>query len=165
MSTSQRVGRGFHRLGLFLAAIPLLVGGWFSVLTAKDEARIGLYKHQQLVCAHEHIAQAKPYLSDEDARRAGLPNGFELDQGNEVPSAAQKPWELNWQIRLKQIGCSEYGDETVTFKEAHDPPDFKWLSVFARVLGLGLAISLAVSFAVYGVVCAIGWVIGGFAAS
>jgi hypothetical protein len=27
MSTSQRVSRGFHRLGLFLAAIILLVGG------------------------------------------------------------------------------------------------------------------------------------------
>ena len=27
MSTAQRVSRGFHRLALFLAAIPLLVGG------------------------------------------------------------------------------------------------------------------------------------------
>jgi len=32
-------------------------------------------------------------------------------------------------------------------------------------LGLGLAMTLAVSLAVYGLVRAIGWVIGGFAAS
>jgi hypothetical protein len=38
MSTSQRVSRGFHRLGLFLAAILLLVGGTLSVIYALDEA-------------------------------------------------------------------------------------------------------------------------------
>jgi hypothetical protein len=30
MSTSQRVTRGFHRLALFLAAIPLIVGALWS---------------------------------------------------------------------------------------------------------------------------------------
>ena len=37
MLSSQRVG-GFHRLALFLAAIPLLVGGYFSVIYAVREA-------------------------------------------------------------------------------------------------------------------------------
>jgi hypothetical protein len=36
MSTSQRVSRGFHRLALFLAAIPLLIGGYFSTMAAPD---------------------------------------------------------------------------------------------------------------------------------
>lgn len=77
MSTSQRVSRGFHRLALFLAAIPLLIGTYFSIVIAYS-------------------------------------------------------------------GSSTEGD--VTFTQAR------------------LAITLAVSLAVYGVVRAIGWVIGGFAA-
>jgi hypothetical protein len=39
-----------------------------------------------------------------------------------------------------------------------------WRIKFAELLAKGLTISLAVSLAVYGVVRAIGWVIGGFAA-
>src|SRR5215510_6813034 len=36
MSTAQRVSRDFHRLALFLAAIPLLLGGSLSVYIAFD---------------------------------------------------------------------------------------------------------------------------------
>ena len=82
MSASQRVSRGFHRLGLFLAAIPLLVGGALVITSAIDKV-----------------------------------------------------------------------------------PEFSWLSAFAAsVEWLGLAITLAVTLAVYGLVRTIGWVIGGFAA-
>ena len=35
---ATRIRRGFHRLALFLAAIPLLVGGYFSVIYAVREA-------------------------------------------------------------------------------------------------------------------------------
>jgi hypothetical protein len=38
MSTSQRLSRGFHRLGLFLAVIPLLVGGIIAIGSAIGEA-------------------------------------------------------------------------------------------------------------------------------
>ena len=144
MATSQRLSRGFHRLALFLAAVPLLVGGWFAVLTAKDEARIALYKHQQLVCAHEHIAQApaahppKGLLSDEDV-------GFPLS--------------------LKGVGCSGNENETVTYEEARNPPGFNWFATFTSTLMPSMAITLALSLAVYGIVRTIGWVIGGFAAS
>ena len=34
MSTAKRVSRGFHRLAVFLAAIPLLLGGSLSVYIA-----------------------------------------------------------------------------------------------------------------------------------
>jgi hypothetical protein len=34
MAASQWVSRGFHRLGLFLAAIIVLVGGYYWVATA-----------------------------------------------------------------------------------------------------------------------------------
>jgi hypothetical protein len=35
---ATRISRGFHRLALFLAAIPLLIGGYFSVVYAVGEA-------------------------------------------------------------------------------------------------------------------------------
>jgi len=41
----------------------------------------------------------------------------------------------------------------------------QWRINFAKVLAVGLAITLAATLAVYGIVRAMGWVIGGFAAS
>jgi hypothetical protein len=38
MGASTRVTRGFHRLALFSAAIPLLVGGYLAVVYAVGEA-------------------------------------------------------------------------------------------------------------------------------
>ena len=35
---SQKISRGFHRLGIFLAAIPLLIGGAASIIDALDQA-------------------------------------------------------------------------------------------------------------------------------
>jgi len=39
---ATRVSRGFHRLALFLAAIPLLIGGYFSVIYAVGETYGGV---------------------------------------------------------------------------------------------------------------------------
>jgi hypothetical protein len=39
------------------------------------------------------------------------------------------------------------------------------LNEVVRLLGIGLAITLAISLGVYGLIRAIGWVIGGFAAT
>jgi hypothetical protein len=38
MRTSQRVSRGFHRLAIFFAGIPLMVGVIVSVMTAMGNA-------------------------------------------------------------------------------------------------------------------------------
>jgi hypothetical protein len=38
MAISQRLSRGFHRLALFSAVIPLLVGGYLSAVYAVGEA-------------------------------------------------------------------------------------------------------------------------------
>ena len=78
--SAQKISRGFHRLGVFLAAIPLLAGG---------------------------------------------------------------AWTIFWTLEPE---AADFGN--------------KFLD-----LGVGFAISLVTSLAVYGVVRAIGWVIGGFAAS
>jgi hypothetical protein len=49
MSTSQRVSRGFHRLALFLAAIPFLVGVAFSASGALDHAKHKRTEHAREV--------------------------------------------------------------------------------------------------------------------
>jgi hypothetical protein len=71
---------------------------------------------------------------------------------------------LNQVIDLKRTGC--FGSETITVREALKPlTSLDWLSVFATTMALGVAITLLFSLVVYGLVRAIGWVIGGFAAS
>ena len=81
--TATKIGRGFHRLALLLAALPLLIGGSLSVYIAFDLANRLWEQHQTLVCAHQHIAAQKPGE-----------NVF--DQFNTV--------------KLKQIGCSNSDD-------------------------------------------------------
>ena len=55
------------------------------------------------------------------------------------------------------------GYEAVSFDEARNPPS--WLGMFLRSLGPGLGLTLAAALILYGLVRAIGWVIGGFAVS
>ena len=103
MSAAQRISRGFHRGALFLAAIPLLLGGSLSVYIAFDLANRLWEQHQKLVCAHEHVAGQKP---DENV----------FDQFDTV--------------KLKQIGCSN-SDDTVTVGEARNPPpNLNWFAAF-----------------------------------
>ena len=103
MSAAQRVSRDFHRLALFLAAIPLLLGGSLSIYIAFDLASRLWEQHQKLVCAHEHVAGKK--LGE---------NVF--DQFDTV--------------NLKQIGCSN-SDDTVTVGEARNPPpNLNWFATF-----------------------------------
>ncbi len=63
------------------------------------------------------------------------------------------PPEFEWESTDRQ---SEIINHLVTVN---------WRTKFAVPLTIGLATTLAASFAVYGLVRAIGWVIGGFAAS
>ena len=136
MAASQRVSRGFHRLALFLAAIPLLLGGSLSVYIAFDLANRAWEQHQKLVCAHEHIAVQKP---------------------------GENVFDQFDTVKLKQIGCST-SDDTVTVGDARNPPpDLNWFAEFGSALLLSpLPQTLIVTLAVYVVVHAIGWVIGGF---
>ena len=63
MSTSQRVSSGFHRLALFLAAIPLLMGIGASFFVAKDSADKASQAYQQLLCAHRYIDSNQSWLN------------------------------------------------------------------------------------------------------
>jgi hypothetical protein len=137
MSAAQRVSRGFHRLALFLAAIPLLLGGSLSIYIAFDLANRLWEQHQKLVCAHQHVPPQMP---------------------------SENPFDQFDTVKLKQIGCSN-SDDTITVGEARNPPpNLNWFAAFGSgLLRSPLPQTLIITLGVYVVVRAIGWVIGGFA--
>ncbi len=147
MAASQRVSRGFHRLALFLAAIPFLVGGAWSLTVALGEASNAKVRHEHLVCAQMKL------------KNTPAP----------APARAGQPKEWSFEefvgINLKQVGCSDYDHDNVTYEEARNPPAFNWLATFGSAMLPSMPITLALALAVYGIVRAIGWVIGGFAAT
>ena len=183
MSTSQRVSRGSHRLAVFVAAIPLLIGVTISLFWAGEPTYKDLQRHQLQVCAHEHIervttpkreAAALPSIGQEpdsagtDLEALSLPSIGEEAKRNSWPE--NNPYHLLFApdetpLNLKRMGCSDSDYETVSLGEASTVPEFNWYPRLGYYLGIGVGLSLLLSFAVYGLVRAIGWVIGGFAAS
>ena len=76
-------------------------------------------------------------------------------------------WHLHEQVgtlSLKQVGCSDKEDETVSYAEARNPPQFYWWASYASNATAYLIFAVAFSVLLYGLVRAIGWIIGGFAA-
>ena len=152
MAASQRLSRGFHRLGLFLAAIILLIGGSYWVLSASDLAGISWRHHKALMCGYD--------FRQRDEKRFWNLSLTELDDTGEAI------------IDLRALRCSQPVNDPlqiVKFGEVRVVPSFSWLSsfgselLFPPILITALA-TLVLALAVYGVVRAIGWVIGGFAA-
>ena len=143
MSTSQQISRGFHRLAILIAAIPLLVGGSIALVTGFNQAADASRDHQKMLCAHEYLARAR------DQPKPNYKLMFAPDSDR---------------LNLKEIGCSNYEQDTVSFGEAWNPPQFNWLGVLVPTLTYNLSVVLAVSLGVYVLIRAIGWVIDGFAA-
>ena len=84
MSSSQRVSCGFHRLGLFSAAIPLLVGGYLSVVYAVGEASM----------PPEEV-WSRPALKIEGFGTVPMPPGFDRltrDEQDELVDQWQLPF-------------------------------------------------------------------------
>jgi hypothetical protein len=54
MGASQRVSRGFNRLAIFLAAIPLVIGTILSLGVAVQQANEEEAYQQKVVCAGQH---------------------------------------------------------------------------------------------------------------
>lgn len=138
MAASQRVSRGFHRLALFLAAIPLLVGGGLSLFIAIDQANKAKAMHEEqarLMCA-------------QTALKSDVPQGYRAVDGR---------------VDLQKLGCSDLPQTTSYFKvlNARPPKAFSYARSFLLPLSIGVLLTLPIALAVYGVVCAIGWV-GGF---
>jgi hypothetical protein len=154
MSTLQRVSRGFHRLGLLLAAIPLLIGGAFTIgeaMEAMEAANRASREHQRVICAHQYLRQIKKRRLTQEAKPPPISRDVLL-----APDDTK--------INLRSMGCSS-SDDTISLGEARNPPEFSWLGAFVPPTAALLGLTLAVSLAVYGLVRAIGWVVGGFTAS
>jgi hypothetical protein len=65
-----------------------------------------------------------------------------------------------------EIGCSNDSWDWASVEEVtNSPPTFPWLSAFGSGLLPALPITLILTLGIYVMVRAIGWVIGGFAAS
>ena len=142
MATAQSLGHGFNRLALFLAAIPLLVGGGLSLAIAIDQANDAKAMHEEqarLVCA-------------QTALKSDVPQGYRAVDGR---------------LDLQKLGCSDLPQTTSYFKvlNARPPKAFSYARSFLPPLSIGVLLTLTIALAVYGIVRAIGWVIGGFAAS
>jgi hypothetical protein len=117
MSAAQRVSRGFHRLALFLAAIPLIIGGSLALYFAFEDTSNFATQYQTLVCAHKY--EEKPPW-----------------QGGGVPSDAFVKGDFedlvpleNREVNLKKLGCSASDDETIRYGEILKPPTFNWLTL------------------------------------
>lgn len=184
MATADRVSRGFHRLALFLAAIPLLVGGTWAGVTAfeaADRAKRTHAEQLELVCAKTRIGE-KPVSPQEG--EGNVFDRFDDPSSADAAESNKKPWERNWTKKngatlppgftlappsrdLKALGCSEVSRQVLlrNILDARTPEDFSYAKALVPTLAFLLGITLAVSFAFYAVVRAIGWVIGGFAKS
>ena len=127
MAGSERDSRGFHRLGVLLAALALLIGGTWSVIYALNEA-----------------APASSENPPPKSSAATPSSGKNLTIDGVDISPVLTPDQQNEKLDRMALPS--------------------WRTKFAERLAKGLTISLAVSLAVYGIVRAIGWVIGGFAA-
>ena len=83
MSASQRVSRGFRRLALLLAAIPLVVGGIATFYIASDAASSAKSLHVKLACAQAKLKLGVPVVLSRTAgtHLIGLPDGsaFEIE--------------------------------------------------------------------------------------
>jgi hypothetical protein len=192
---SSRISRGFHRLGLFLAAIPLLAGVAISYFVANDFADGAWQTHQKAACAHQYIARK---VADTTASKRTDGRSITGDNpvgGTSIVTDNPDTWlagkkqetvdeilaridkyqaDPSWlmsapddaRLDLKHIGCSDAEYDTISLGEARaNPAYFSWADQLAAKLGISLAITLAVSLCLYGLVRAIGWVIGGFASS
>jgi hypothetical protein len=134
MSTSQRVSFGFHRLAVFLAVIPLVLGVTLSAFFAYTAANREADQHQKLDCAH-HV-----YQTNESA----------------IWASALQPNNTDASVGLEEIGCSPNKWERAPVEQVQSPPAFTWLSAFGSGLLPGLPITLILTLAIYVLIRAIG---------
>jgi hypothetical protein len=131
--SSQRISRGFNRLALLTAALPLLIGIIYSLCSAYQTANDELIRHHKLVCAREHAGLWPPVTAWSG----------DYDETASIP------------LNLKSVGCSERDDDTVSFAEARNPPEFNWWGSYARQVAPFLVLTAAISLGAYGVVRAL----------
>ena len=155
LGTSQRLSRGFHRLGIFLALIPFIVGAAWSLKVANEDANNLAALHDDEVsyaCAKKVLMTNSPARKEIESKYTDAPPGFLPD---------------NERVDLQKLGCAS-SSEIATVGDVlnvPEPMDFSYAGIFYPTLAPLLVVSLILSLLVYCLVRAIGWVIAGFAAS
>jgi hypothetical protein len=140
MTTPRRLSRGSHRLGIALAAIPLVAGLAFTAFLAHSLHGSDKKAEAARVERNAMVACARDALKDTTYQSRDL-------------------------IDFQTLGCSKTSDRwTLGAIRMYVMQPAQNSSVFFMV-GVGITLSLLTSLAVYCIVWAIGWVIGGFAAS
>jgi hypothetical protein len=130
----------------------LISGSVLSLMNAIDAVNSAKKAHDDqvsLVCAQTALKTRPPSIK---SKYPNLPPGYLAED------------EL---VDVAKLGCSELS-WTPTAREvlnASPPSDFSFTASFLPSLAFGLTATLAAGLLAYGVVRAIGWVIGGFSAS
>ena len=144
----------------------LLAACALSYFVAKGFADGALRSHEKTVCVHQWVVNKET----EEAQKRKC-------KGDEIPKCTDEEWLESIAARgwprsddetlvLQDVGCSDKATDVISFGEARAGPSyFSWTSSFLNWLGISLTVAVAASLALYGIVRAIGWVIGGFAAS
>jgi hypothetical protein len=164
---SPRPIRDFHRLGLFTAGMLLLAVGSLSAIIAPDwNVPAPVFWSKPTIDntpAVSVIAVApKPFddpvagsPSDEPGLEKAIRELAEIEKTKmlkiEGVETVQMPPEFEWESADRQ---SEIVNQIVAAN---------WRTKFAVPLAIGFAMTIAVSLAVYGLVRALGWVVGSFA--
>ena len=140
MTTPRRLSRGSHRLGIALAAIPLLAGLAFTAFLAHSLHGSDKKAEAARVERNAMVACARDALKDTTYQSRDL-------------------------IDFQTLGCSKTSDQwTLGAIRMYVMQPAQNSKVFFMA-GVGITLSLLASLTVYGIVGAIGWVIGGFAAN
>lgn len=153
----NRIGRGFHRLAIFLAVVIFLSGSGWGVVVAiarADDAQRAHNEHVALVCAKEAIYENfYADFSREDFERR-------LADGAKEPTLD----DLAPKHDLESLGCAEQPRKVSTNAIATASPtsNFSYAAALFPILGGFVGVSFALALVLYAFVRTIGWVVGGF---
>ena len=135
-----RISRGFRQLAISLAAIPLVAGLAFTAFLAHSLHGSEKMAEAARVERNAMVACARDALKDTTYQSRDL-------------------------IDFQTLGCSKTSDQwTLGAIRMYVMQPAQNSSVFFMV-GVGITLSLLASLTVYGIVRAIGWVIGRFTTS
>jgi hypothetical protein len=176
-TASVRVGRGFHRLGAFLAGIILLLGVGVAAFDGYMKASGASLKHNKLVCARDKIRAASDGILAYDRMNTPKSGGVSLDdplqeQGEVTGQISKKHVDLPPGLvpddmqDLQKLGCVTWPEQVSAKAALAEGDSFSWTQAFlSSDAPIILAVTLGLSLAAYLLMRVIGWVAAGFASS
>ena len=137
---AHRISRGFHRIGIASAAIPLVAGLAFTAFLAHSLHGSEKMAEAARVERNAMVACARDALKDTTYQSRDL-------------------------IDFQTLGCSKTSEALGAIRMYVMQPPRNSSAEVVFMVGIGITLSLLASLTVYGIVRAIGWVIGRFTTS